>query len=370
MKNVLKTLVAAAAIFILAAAPASAKAKEPSKTAAAKAAPVDINSASQKELEDLPGVGTSTAKKIVAGRPYSSVGDLSRAGVSARTIEKITPLVTVGAAAAATHAAAPAEKPAKGSRASAPAASSAPSSTAPVDLNSASQKDLEALPGVGASTAKKIVAGRPYATVGDLSRAGVSAKTIEKITPLVTVGAAAAAAAPAVKPMKASRASVPATSSASTAAGPVDLNSASQKDLEALPAVGAATAKKIIAGRPYSSVADLSKAGVSAKTIEKITPLVTVGRATAPAPSSAAPMEKPSKVGKTGATPPSSSSPAGVEARTPPAPGMVWVNTATKVFHRQGDPWYGKTKEGKFMTEAEATQAGYRASKQVAPKKP
>jgi len=239
MKNVFKILAAATAIFMLAAAPASAKAKEPSKTGAAKAAPVDINSASQKDLEDLPGVGASTAKKIVAGRPYSSVGDLSRAGVSARTIEKITPLVTVGAASTATHSAAPAVKPAKGARSSSPAASSAPSATGPVDLNSASQKDLEALPGVGAATAKKIVAGRPYSAVGDLSRAGVSAKTIEKITPLVTVGTASTAthpAAPAEKPAKGSRASAPAPS----AAGPVDLNSASQKDLEALPAVGAA----------------------------------------------------------------------------------------------------------------------------------
>jgi hypothetical protein len=42
---------------------------------------------------------------------------------------------------------------------------------------------------------------------------------------------------------------------------------------------------------------------------------------------------------------------------------MVWVNLETKVFHREGDPWYGKTKNGKWMTEADAVKAGYREAK-------
>ena len=63
--------------------------------AASSSAPVDLNTAGESELDKLPGVGTATAKKIIAGRPYSSVGDLSRAGIPAKTIEKITPMVTV-----------------------------------------------------------------------------------------------------------------------------------------------------------------------------------------------------------------------------------------------------------------------------------
>ena len=42
---------------------------------------------------------------------------------------------------------------------------------------------------------------------------------------------------------------------------------------------------------------------------------------------------------------------------------MVWVNLETKVFHREGDPWYGKTKKGQWMTEADAVKAGYREAK-------
>ena len=57
-------------------------------------------------------------------------------------------------------------------------------------------------------------------------------------------------------------------------------------------------------------------------------------------------------------------------AQTPPQPGMVWVNTGSKskVYHKEGDRYYGKTKSGKFMTEADAKKAGYSAAKQGAVK--
>ena len=43
----------------------------------------------------------------------------------------------------------------------------------------------------------------------------------------------------------------------------VDLNTASQADLERLPGIGAVMARQIVDGRPYSSVADLSKSGAA-----------------------------------------------------------------------------------------------------------
>jgi hypothetical protein len=44
------------------------------------------------------------------------------------------------------------------------------------------------------------------------------------------------------------------------------------------------------------------------------------------------------------------------------AGGKVWVNLDSGVYHK-GGRWYGKTKNGKFMTADEATKAGYKAAK-------
>jgi len=248
----------------------------------------------------------------------------------------------------------------------------AASSGAKVDLNTASEKDLEDLPGVGAATAKKIIAGRPYASVDDLSKAGLSARVISKIAPLATVSGGAAAAAPAAA-AKAPRASKAPEASSASSGSPVDLNKASEKELEDLPGVGAATAKKIIAGRPYSSVDDLSKAGLSARVIAKLAPMATVSGGAAasmpgPAPKAATksmPPPAPSTPASAPATPaaPAKSAPASSASQGSPGPGMVWVNLDSGIYHYPGTRYYGKTKTGKYLSEADAIKAGYHAAK-------
>ena len=49
------------------------------------------------------------------------------------------------------------------------------------------------------------------------------------------------------------------------------------------------------------------------------------------------------------------------------AKGMVWVNTSSKIYCKEGKN-YGKTKQGKFMTEDEAKAAGNTAAKVPAAK--
>jgi hypothetical protein len=43
--------------------------------------------------------------------------------------------------------------------------------------------------------------------------------------------------------------------------------------------------------------------------------------------------------------------------------GLVWVNTETHVYHKEGSRFYGSTTHGKFVSEADAIKEGDRPSK-------
>jgi hypothetical protein len=159
---------------------------------------------------------------------------------------------------------------------------------------------------------------------------------------------------------KTTRASKRSSKQESANGAKVDLNNATEAELESLPGVGSATAKKIIAGRPYSSEADLSKAGVSQRTIKGLDGRVTVS---ASSNSNAPAVSQPSSREQRSTSQPTTSASSAPAASSP---GMVWANPKTKVFHRQGDRWYGKIKSGKYMTEADALAAGYHESKEKA----
>ena len=56
---------------------------------------------------------------------------------------------------------------------------------------------------------------------------------------------------------------------------------------------------------------------------------------------------------------------ASAKAAATPAPGgghgLVWVNTESHVYHKEGSRFYGTTKKGKYITEADAIKEGNKA---------
>jgi hypothetical protein len=92
----------------------------------------------------------------------------------------------------------------------------------------------------------------------------------------------------------------------------------------------------------------------------------------AASPAASASPAKPFSIGslfkpKTTASPAAKTTTSSAEANATPAPGggrgLVWVNTESHVYHKEGSRFYGKTKQGKYVSEADAIKEGDRASK-------
>lgn len=87
------------------------------------------------------------------------------------------------------------------------------------------------------------------------------------------------------------------------------------------------------------------------------------GTAPAAKPASAAPAAPATKAAPTA---PVAAATDKAQAKTP-APGggagKVWANTSSKIYHCQGDRYYGTTKQGEYMTVADAKAKGIQPAK-------
>jgi competence protein ComEA len=266
---------------------------------AAKANLVDINTAAQAELEAVKGIGPVTAKKIIDNRPYNSLADLKKAGLSAKEIKGfksslgVKPAPTPASPAAAPQAAKTVEP------AAAKPVKEVKPPVIPLDLNTADQKALEGLPGIGPALAKRILAARPFQSLDDLSKVkGMTKAKMAALKDKVTVGPAAPAA-PVAKPAAGSPAAKPAPAAEKPAATPapaakpqpgvappasklapgekININTATAEELDKLFDIGPVKAKAIIEGRPYKTPEDIMKVkGIKEGIYEKIKDHITV----------------------------------------------------------------------------------------------
>lgn len=157
---------------------------------------VDVDRASEAELERLPRVGKRLAQRIEADRringPFGSLAGLGRVpGVSSGLLRALTPCVTFGGVpplAAEFSPASPGPPPA----AAAAASRAGVACAAQVAVNRATREELLCLPGIGTALAAGIVAERdahgPFRDIADLARVpGIGPTRIEHLKGHVTI---------------------------------------------------------------------------------------------------------------------------------------------------------------------------------------
>ena len=146
------------------------------------AAKVNVNSADAKELATLPYVGKIKAKAIIEYRkkfgPFRNLNDLGKvSGIGKKTLEQLEGKISFG------------QQQGKAKKDQV----STKSKAGKINLNKASVKELQSLPGIGKAKAQNIVKARKkkggFTSLDELTEIkGINEKVLQRLKPLVTLG--------------------------------------------------------------------------------------------------------------------------------------------------------------------------------------
>ncbi len=240
--------------------------------------PININTASSEELQNLSGIGEAKAAAIIAYREqhgaFSDISEITNvSGIGEKIFEEIRDKITVGNVSNVPNSTQNSEQN--------PSSNSVSGVTFPININTASAEELQLLSGIGEVKAAAIIAYREqHGAFSDISEIknvkGIGEKVFEEIRDKITVGNV-----PIIPNSTQNSEQNPSSNSVSEVSFPININTASAEELQLLSGIGEVKAAAIVAYRKehgaFSDISELKNVkGIGEKIFENIRADITV----------------------------------------------------------------------------------------------